>query len=98
MNTVYVLDMGLWEHVLKQNNTKYESLKVPSDSQIESAIKIYLDMINDMINQYGQDRIKSIPPVYGKPGCDHVWAKYQGFSEEFEFCKTCDEKKDVKNV
>jgi len=29
----------------------------------------------------------------GKPFCVHTWKKYEGFTERYEFCTKCDEKR-----
>lgn len=28
-----------------------------------------------------------------EPKCIHVWVKYEGFTERYEFCEKCDEKR-----
>lgn len=29
----------------------------------------------------------------GKPLCIHKWVKYEGFTDTYEFCEKCDEKR-----
>jgi hypothetical protein len=31
----------------------------------------------------------------GIPLCDHIWQKYEGFTERYEFCIKCDEKRQL---
>lgn len=56
---------------------------VPWENQIELALDDLFPSINKHI---------SSPATLNK-SCIHEWALYQGFSQSYEYCKHCDQKK-----
>jgi hypothetical protein len=43
--------------------------------------------------KYGTGFMKISTPEKITNGCDHKWKLYQGFSETYNYCEKCDEKR-----
>lgn len=81
-NEVYLLDFDVWKH---------RGSSVASIAEIQKNINKWYN------NVIVTGKLECVDPgmnaVVQLNACDHKWKHYQGFSETYEYCEACDEKR-----
>jgi hypothetical protein len=59
------------------------------------------DIDPSALDEFRKNWTKTLEPYIGQPVknlrqdfCNHIWKKYQGFTESYEYCEKCDKKRE----
>ncbi|HEY5235058.1 MAG TPA: hypothetical protein VIJ14_02670 [Rhabdochlamydiaceae bacterium] len=82
------------EAVLKSLESKYTSIKKdsakPSFTFSINPISGDWDWQEDNVKDLSMD---ALSPKIERRGCSHSWKTYEGFTQKYDYCVHCDEKK-----
>lgn len=100
-----VLPSGAW-YVVEDNHGTHYTIMDTNDTSIRHGVKhnknMFVNCTEDTSFTYlpagsGQTQAQVIvEQTKASQGCQHIWTKYLGLSESFEYCKVCDIKRSAK--